>query len=66
MSFAEHRERLYRSFAEKTLVIAYAGIPIHTNEDEYLDFVVNSQYFYLTGMERENTAFLFQIGFLIR
>ena len=58
MSFAEHRERLYQSFAENTLVIAYAGIPIHTNEDEYLDFVVNSQYFYLTGLERENTAFL--------
>jgi len=58
MSFAEHRERLYQSLAENTLVIAYAGIPIHTNEDEYYDFVVNSQFFYLTGLERENTAFL--------
>ena len=58
MSFAEHRERLYQSLPENTLVIAYAGIPIHTNEDEYHDFVVNSQYFYLTGLERENTAFL--------
>ena len=58
MSFAEHRERLYQSFAENTLVIVYAGIPIHTNEDGYHDFVVNSQYFYLTGLERENTAFL--------
>ncbi len=58
MSFAEHRERLYQTLAENTLVIAYAGIPIHTNEDEYLDFVVNSQYFYLTGLERESTAFL--------
>ena len=58
MSFAEHREKLYQSLAENTLVISYAGIPIHTNEDEYYDFVVNSQYFYLTGLERENTAFL--------
>ena len=58
MSFAEHRERLYQSLPENTLVIAYAGVPIHTNEDEYHDFVVNSQYFYLTGLERENTAFL--------
>lgn len=58
MSFAEHRERLYQTLAENTLVLAYAGIPIHTNEDEYHDFVVNSQYFYLTGLERENTAFL--------
>ena len=58
MSFAEHRERMYQSLEENTLVISYAGIPIHTNEDGYYDFVVNSQYFYLTGLERENTAFL--------
>ncbi len=58
MSFAEHREKLFRTLAENTLVIAYAGIPIHANEDEYHDFVVNSQFFYLTGLEREKTAFL--------
>ena len=58
MSFAEHRERLYQTLAENTLVIAYAGIPLHANEDAYHDFTVNSQYFYLTGLERENTAFL--------
>ena len=58
MSFAEHRERLYQTLAVNTLVVAYAGIPIHTNEDAYYDFTVNSQYFYLTGLERENTAFL--------
>ena len=58
MSFAEHRERLYQTLEENTLVFAYAGIPIHTNEDDYYDFVVNSQYFYLTGLERESTAFL--------
>ena len=56
--FAEHREKLYQTLAENTLVIAYAGVPIHTNEDDYFDFVVNSQYFYLTGLEQENTAFL--------
>ncbi len=58
MSSAQHREKLYSTLAENTLVIAYAGIPIHTNEDDYFDFAVNSQYFYLTGLERENTAFL--------
>ena len=58
MSFKEHREKLYQTLEENTLVIAYAGIPIHANEDDYFDFAVNSQYFYLTGLERENTAFL--------
>ena len=58
MSFAEHRERLYQTLAENTLVVSYAGVPIHTNQDGYHDFVVNSQFFYLTGLERENTAFI--------
>ena len=58
MSFAAHREKLYQSIAEKSLVVVYAGIPIHRNEDAYHDFAVNSQYFYLTGLERENTAFV--------
>ncbi|MBO4849177.1 MAG: aminopeptidase P N-terminal domain-containing protein [Clostridia bacterium] len=58
MSFKEHREKLYRSIPENSLVIAYAGVPIHANEDDYHAFEVNSQYFYLTGVMRENTAFL--------
>ena len=58
MSFKEHREKLYKTLEENTLVIAYAGIPIHTNEDDYFDFAVNSQYFYLTGLQREGTALL--------
>ena len=58
MSFKEHRERLYGTLEPYTLVVAYAGVPIHANEDDYHDFAVNSQYFYLTGLERENTAFL--------
>ena len=58
MSFAQHRARLYETLADNTLVVAYAGIPVHTNEDAYYDFTVNSQFFYLTGLERENTAFL--------
>ena len=58
MSFKEHRQKLYGTLEENTLVIAYAGIPLHANEDDYCDFTVNSQYFYLTGVTRENTAFL--------
>ena len=58
MSFKEHREKLYSTLEENTLVIAYAGVPLHANEDDYHAFEVNSQYFYLTGITRENTAFL--------
>ena len=58
MSFTEHRKKLYESIPVNSLVVSYAGVPIHTNEDDYYSFEVNSQYFYLTGLEREGTAFL--------
>ncbi len=56
MSFEEHRKRLYKSIPDNSLIISYAGIPLHTNEDDYYNFEVNSQFFYLTGLERENMA----------
>ena len=58
MSVQEHRARLYETIPEGSMVISYAGVPIHTNEDDYYPFEVNSQFFYLTGLERENMAFL--------
>ena len=58
MSVKEHREKLYETLPEGSLVLSYAGVPLHTNEDDYYNFEVNSQFFYLTGMEREKTAFL--------
>ena len=58
MSFTSHRKNLYELLPVNSLVVSYAGIPIHTNEDDYYNFEVNSQYFYLTGLEREGTAFV--------
>lgn len=58
MSFQQHRTRLYDTLPEGSLVICYAGVPVHTNEDDYYNFEANSQFFYLTGLERENMAFL--------
>ena len=58
MSFQQHRTRLYETLPEGSLVICYAGVPVHTNEDDYYNFEANSQFFYLTGLERENMAFL--------
>ncbi|MBR6322564.1 MAG: aminopeptidase P N-terminal domain-containing protein [Lachnospiraceae bacterium] len=58
MSFTEHRQRLYETIPVNSLIISYAGIPLHANEDDYCAFEVNSQYFWLTGMEREGTAFV--------
>lgn len=56
MSFKQHREKLMEALPDKSIVISYAGVPVHTNEDGAYDFEVNSQYFYLTGIERARTA----------
>ena len=58
MSFTEHRQRLYETIPVNSLIVSYAGIPLHANEDDYCAFEVNSQYFWLTGIEREGTAFI--------
>ena len=58
MSVAEHRSGLFELLPENSMVISYAGVPIHTNEDDYYNFEVNSQFFYLTGLEREKMALL--------
>ena len=53
MGFPDHRKKLYETLPDNSLVFAHAGVPLHTNEDHYYDFEVNSQFFYLTGLERE-------------
>ena len=58
MSVQEHRQKLYARIADKSIVICHAGIPLHTNEDDYYNFEVNSQFFYLTGLEREKMVFM--------
>ena len=47
MSFKSHRERLFDLMEDNSIVISYAGAPVHTNEDDYYSFDVNSQFFYL-------------------
>jgi len=58
MSVSEHRKNLFARLPENSMVISYAGVPLHTNEDDYYNFEVNSQFFYLTGLEREKMALL--------
>ena len=58
MSFADHRKKLYETLPENSLVLSFAGEPLHTNEDDYYSFEANSQFFYLTGLEREKMVLL--------
>lgn len=58
MSFAEHRKRVFFEMEDNSMIICYSGQLIHTNEDEYYPFEVNSQFFYLTGIERSGMVVL--------
>ncbi len=58
MSMQERRNKLYETLPEGSLLLSYAGVALHTNEDDYYSFEVNSQFFYLTGLERANMAFM--------
>lgn len=59
MSVAEHRRKVLDKMEEESIAIVYAGTPIHTNEDDYYyPFEVNSQFYYLTGLERAGMILL--------
>lgn len=56
MSVSEHRRRLAEFLDDKSIVILYSGIFLHVSEDEYYPFRANRQFFYYTGLTRENMA----------
>lgn len=56
MSIPAHRENLIPLLADKSITILYSGIPIHVSQDEYYPFRCNRQFFYYTGLTRENMA----------
>lgn len=56
--FTEHRKKAEALMEDGSIIVSYAGQPLHTNEDDYYDFEVNSQFFWLTGLEREGQILL--------
>lgn len=56
MSVTKHREKLSEMLADNSMAVLYSGIFIHVSEDEYYPFRVNRNFFYLTGLTRENMA----------
>ncbi len=56
MSVTAHRKNLFPLLADKSIVVLYSGIPLHVSQDEYYPFRCNRQFFYYTGLTRENMA----------
>lgn len=56
MSYQDRRQRVIEKMEEKSILLLYSGIALHTSADEYQDFEANRQFFYLTGIRRERMA----------
>ena len=56
MNYRERREKVYSQMDEKSILVLYSGEALHISADAYHDFEVNRQFFYLTGIRRENMA----------
>lgn len=54
MNTTERRSRILEEMEERSMLILYSGIELHVSADEYAKFEANRNFFYLTGLRREN------------
>ena len=56
--YAQRREKIYNSIEDNSVVILFAGAAPKRSADENYEFVVNRNFYYLTGIKQENSIFL--------
>lgn len=52
------REKLFESIPENSVVLVFSGVSKIISEDEFYPFVANRNFFYLTGIEQENSVLM--------
>ena len=60
--FDVRRERLLSKMEDNSIALIFSGVPKIASEDEYLPFVVNRNFFYLTGVKQENSCLMLVKG----
>ena len=58
MNFRERREKVYNQMEDKSILVLYSGEALHISADAYQHFEETRQFFYLTGIRRENMALI--------
>ena len=58
MNYRERREKVYSRMEDKSILVLYSGEAVHISADAYQHFEANRQFFYLTGIRRENMALI--------
>lgn len=56
--FNKRREKLFASLPDNSVALVFAGAAKIRSEDEYYPFVANRNFFYLTGIEQENSVLM--------
>jgi len=56
MDYKERRQRVAEKMGKGSLLILYSGEAVHISADAYQHFEANRQFFYLTGIRRNNMA----------
>ena len=56
--FNVRRERLFDLLPDNSLTLVFAGVSKIRSEDEYYPFLANRNFFYLTGIEQENSVLM--------
>lgn len=54
MTVKERREKVLEQMEPRSVLILYSGVELHQNADSYALFEPNHNFFYLTGLRREN------------
>lgn len=56
MNYQARREAVLEKMVPGSIAILYSGIEVHVSADEYANFQANRNFFYLTGLRREQMA----------
>ena len=58
MNYSERRRKIWESMEENSIMFLYSGKALHISADSYQHFEANRQFFYLTGIRRENMVLI--------
>lgn len=54
--YITNRQQLLENIKDNSLIILFSGKMIHRSADSFYDFVVNRNFYYLTGIEQDNVV----------
>lgn len=56
--FENRRKKVFDQMKDNSVAIFFSGVSKIASEDEYLPFVVNKNFYYLTGIKQEHSALM--------